>query len=324
MNALRCPGCDLNKQENTLSLAGAENSAYWLGLNPQLSITDRPFQPSLAQYSLPDEELSQHVLQFKKEGYTKTRAVLDANEIALLRQGVENIVAAGLPPVFVFIYDEFWQVYKKLSNVLAPIFGKNYNLTTNVWAWYVPPDDVSSGFKPHRDFNNPACVMPDGLPGIGTLWIPLTDVTPLNSCMYVLPTDRDPCYPHDVADYNIGYAEIQGARALPAQAGSLLSWNSLALHWGSHSSVFAKEPRISFATYLSRDAAGFVDSYRMSPGLDLSLSHRLAIISQVVLHYRAEQFSYGLLNSDGLLEFSQAHIGDLPGYQKQAVKPVVK
>lgn len=313
-----------DKHENTRSLDGADGPEYWLNINPALSITEKPFQVELTQYSLPEEEIAQHVLQFKKEGYTKTRPVLQGDDIALLRQGIENIVAAGLPPVFVFVYDEFWHVYKKLSGVLTPIFGENYNLTANIWAWYVPPDDVSSGFKPHRDFNNPDYVMPDGLPGVGTVWIPLADVTTLNSCMYVLPTDRDPCYPHDVADYNIGYAEMQGARALPAEAGSVLSWHPLALHWGSHSSVFAREPRISFATYLSRDAGGFVDSYRMSPELDLSLSHRLALIAQVVLHYKAEPFSYGLINSDELLEFCQAHIDDLPEYQKQAVRKVIK
>lgn len=308
----------MDKQDIALSLDGAEHPEYWLTINPKLSITAKPFQAELAQYSLPEEELTQHVLQFKKEGYTKTRAVLDANDITLLREGMENIVRSGLPPAFAFVYDEFWQVFKKLSAVLTPIFGKNYNLTTNIWAWYVPPDDVSSGFKPHRDFNNPEFGLPDGLPSISTVWIPLTDVTTLNSCMYVLPTDRDPCYPHDVADYNIGYAEIQGARALPAEAGSILSWHPLALHWGSHSSIFAKEPRISFATYLSRDGAEGVDNFRMSPELDLSLSSRLALIAQVVLYYKAEPASYSLLNSDALLEFSHTHVGSLPEFLKKA------
>ena len=308
----------MDMQDIAPSMDGAEHPEYWLTINPRLSITAKPFQAELAQYSLPEEELAQYVRQFKKEGYTKTRPVLDSNDIVMLREGMENIVRSGLPPAFAFVYDEFWQVYKKLSTVLTPIFGENYNLTTNIWAWYVPPDDVSSGFKPHRDFNNPGFVLPDGLPSIGTVWIPLTDVTTLNSCMYVLPTDRDPCYPHDVADYHIGYAEIQGARALPAEAGSILSWHPLALHWGSHSSIFAKEPRISFATYLSRDAVGGVESYRMSPELDLPLSSRLALIANVVLHYKTEPASYSLLNSDALLEFCQTHLGSLPEFQKQA------
>ncbi len=308
----------MNKEDNYSSLNGAGNIEYWLKLNPELSITAKPFRANLIKYRLPEEELDQYTHQFKKEGYIKTNPVVDSNDIALLRQGIENIVRIGLPPVFAFVYDEFWQIYKKVSPILTPIFGKDYNLTTNIWAWHVPPDDSSSGFKPHRDFNNPSCVLADGLPSLGTVWIPLTDVTTLNSCMYVLPTDRDPCYPHDIADYNIGYAEIQGARALPAEAGSILSWHPLALHWGSQSSIFAKEPRISFATYLSRDGGGVADSYRMTPELELTLSHRLALIAQTVLHYKTEPFSHYHINSNMLIEFCRNKIGNLAEFQKQA------
>ena len=50
-----------DKQGNTRSLDGADSPEYWLGINPQLSITEKPFRAELAQYSLPEEEIAQHV-----------------------------------------------------------------------------------------------------------------------------------------------------------------------------------------------------------------------------------------------------------------------
>lgn len=55
---------------------------------------------------------------------------------------------------------------------------------------YVDPSRGDAGFSPHRDRqpdSSPATFRPDGTAMYATLWLPLTDATPENSCLYVIP-----------------------------------------------------------------------------------------------------------------------------------------
>lgn len=55
---------------------------------------------------------------------------------------------------------------------------------------YVDPNRGDVGFSPHRDRqpdDSAATFRPDGTAMYTTLWLPLTDATPENSCLYVIP-----------------------------------------------------------------------------------------------------------------------------------------
>ena len=64
-------------------------------------------------------------------------------------------------------------------------------------AWCVDPRDGQAGFAPHRD-RQPADVAAssraDGSPRYATLWLALSEATPENSCMHLVPRRHDPGY----------------------------------------------------------------------------------------------------------------------------------
>jgi ectoine hydroxylase-related dioxygenase (phytanoyl-CoA dioxygenase family) len=115
------------------------------------------------------------------------------------------------------------------------------------------------------------------------VWIPLTDATPDNSCIYVLPLSRDPNYPShpDVESVE----RLQDVRALPAPVGSALVWNQYLLHWGSRACARASEPRISWGIYFqSGDVENFNRSAR-EPAGPLGFEERLGYIGKALERY---------------------------------------
>lgn len=64
-------------------------------------------------------------------------------------------------------------------------------------AWLIDPRNDGAGFAPHRDRQPddvPASFRADGSAKLATCWVPLTDATTANSCLYVLPRGQDPGY----------------------------------------------------------------------------------------------------------------------------------
>jgi len=277
--------------ENRLHLLG--KAEFWTSLNPALTVTDFPYMKALTMLG-EDYTGIDYVRQARKEGYFKLDSIIPRDEAAVLARAVEKISALGLPPIFVYVYDEVWQLYHRLAPLLSPVFGENYRMIENQWAWNFPPDSSSSGFSPHRDgdavdydwFPDGSPLREDGLPLLATIWIPLTDVTPLNSCMYLLPLDKDPHIPDNPDDTSIPQENIQDIRALPCKAGSVLFWNPYVLHWGSNGSEYATVPRISIATYLLRDGLPKTrKSFSLARTQPMSLAYRLRLIGQNMWQY---------------------------------------
>jgi hypothetical protein len=116
-----------------------------------------------------------------------------------------------------------------------------------------------------------------------TIWIPFTDATPLNSCIYVLPLSLDPNYPANTRALTID--RFQDIRALPAKAGSVLGWNQYLLHWGSRSCSRAEQARISWGIYFqSGDVALFDPLARKLRGR-LTFEERLVFIATAIARY---------------------------------------
>ena len=62
-------------------------------------------------------------------------------------------------------------------------------------AWHIAPR--AAGFSPHRDrqpADSPGSFRDDGAAKLTTCWVPLTDATPENSCLYAIPRAHDPGY----------------------------------------------------------------------------------------------------------------------------------
>ncbi len=238
----------------TSLLEQTKNPDWWRKLNPQLSISEDVKFKSLTTINVEQEHLKNLLLSLKEEGYFQIDQILP--DVLPLALAIEKLRQEGLPPVLAFIYDEFWQIFQRLSPILSAILGEDYRQIPDIWAWYVDRSKSESGWEPHRDRRQNS-LLPDGMPKAVNIWIPLTDVTPLNGCMYILPADLDPNYNHDSDVVGINPQDI---RALPAPAGSVLCWNPVVWHWGSRSRKKATSPRISLACDFQRSD---VEPYEM-------------------------------------------------------------
>jgi len=275
----------VNKSFSKKILSKLDNPEFWLGINPEFTITTHPFAKSAHVLESNDYDVDSYVRQMKQEGYFKLDKLLPVSQTEKMAKALLEVMKAGFPPAFVYVYDEFWQVFRDLEPALTPIFGENYRLVTNLWAWHIPANNDAAGFGPHRDFAGAPLVRPNGLPALGTVWIPLTDLTTANSCMHVLPMNRDPNVPYNLSCQKVPSDRVQFIRALPAKAGSIMSWNVNVLHWGSSSSEWAEGPRISIAAYLKRADEPSYNSISLQPVQSLPLEARLAVIGLTMSHY---------------------------------------
>jgi hypothetical protein len=257
-----------------------ENIDFWRELNPKCTISDDPWRQNIEPYQISPEEMEQHAATMRREGYFQTRPIIPQDDLDTLVKCISNIRAPWKFPLkYAFVYDEFYSVLARLGNVLNPILGVGYQLVpTELNVFFIPAGENSKGFAPHRDYFR-SSIGPDGLPKLVNVWIPLTDATTLNSCIYVLPGHLDPLYP-DGSQFEVGNPRdfLQNIRALPAAAGSILCWSTSLLHWGGRSSQQATHPRVSFAVYCQSREFPPVHSTVMDIPSPIPFNHRVYLI----------------------------------------------
>lgn len=219
----------------------------WQQLNPQLTISEPAQAVSDVREIGTDEggfdggRLSE---RFWEEGYFLIHDVLPTDDIVKLRQGIETLVASGMSPSLIYLYDEAWDVFRRLRPLLSHFLGERIGLLPHFWAWHVDPQSSGRGWPPHRDYQGESTIGDDMLISL-SLWVPLSNAVPDNGCMYVLPRSFEKCYalpvskPEDVA--------LQDVRALPAGPGSVMGWRQDLYHWGGRASRHAGEARISLS-----------------------------------------------------------------------------
>jgi hypothetical protein len=283
-----------------------ENIDYWKTLLPDCRITRQPFSPDQAPYELLPEVQERIRDQAIQDGYFQIQPLIDPATISLLRRLVEDLDSKGIMPIFAALYDDFWINIHRLRTVLIPVLGTGYRCVPDFWVWLVPTDESKSGWPPHRDaeFSN-EIIRDNGTPRLCTAWFPLTDATPDNACIYVLPRKHD-LYFQDFVRKRFGKPgipnvekipmDIASIRALPAQAGSILGWDPMLLHWGGRASRYAPVPRISIGIYYQAadrvptgrpfDNKGRTHIDYETPGCQLTFNDRLAIIANNIDTYR--------------------------------------
>ena len=268
-------------------LEQAQNPDFWKSLNPQLSVGEDFTSLSGSVLSLEQEQMEKLLFNLKNEGYFQIDSFLSEAEISRMAAGIEKLrESAGWPVAFAFIYDEFWQTFCRLSQILSVILGEEYQQLPAFWAWYINTTNTEKGWQPHRD-NGGNTLLPDGMPKCVTIWIPLSDAIPLNGCMYILPAPFDPNYGGKIQKgekkESINFQDI---RALPATAGSVLCWNHAVLHWGGRSSERAPHPRISLAFEFQRSDVEPYKTPLLDPSNPPNFNQRLALIGKQILQYQ--------------------------------------
>lgn len=267
---------------NTLPLEQVEGREFWHQLCPNMSI-----EGSGTSVTAAVGETSLLLADLKREGYVQVPGAFPDSCTALIRDAVATLAQRGIPLPFAFIYDELWLAFKGLSAFLAAVLGDDYRALPDFWVWYVQPNENSAGWGPHRDRVQPT-LEPDNSPHTLTVWLPFTDATPLNGCMYVLPAHLDSRFVErrwDGEGNNV-VQNPQDIRALPATAGSLLAWNQAVLHWGSRGSRLGTAPRISAAFEFQRGDRAPFNSPLLDPDRVPNFAERLGLIGKQVLQYR--------------------------------------
>ncbi|OSQ36147.1 phytanoyl-CoA dioxygenase family protein [Thalassospira mesophila] len=231
----------------------AQKADFWRQLNPDLHIDGHAgaanghdtgpmaagmlFDPAKIDFSTLSD-------RFWDEGYFLLSDVLAVDVLARVRNAIERLVAARLPPAMIYLYDEAWQVFAALSPLLSHFLGDRVALLPHFWAWHIDPGAQGKGWPPHRDYQGESVIGDDMLISL-SLWVPLSDATPENGCMYVLPRSFERWYkspvskPQDVL--------LQDVRALPAVPGAVMGWRQDVYHWGGRASSYAASPRISLS-----------------------------------------------------------------------------
>jgi hypothetical protein len=265
-----------------LSQRDAEEISFWRRLRPDLSIEGGGAAPV---FELGDVEALLALLRF--EGYVNVPSVVPKARFEPLRRCVACLSERGIPLPFAFVYDEFWQAFQGVSAFVAAALGPSYRALPDFWVWHVAPSERAHGWGPHRDRVEPT-LDADNSPHSLTVWLPLSDATPLNGCIYVLPAHLDERFKLRVWDGadNIVVKDPQNVRALPASAGSLLAWNQAVLHWGGRASRLAGEPRVSVAFEFQRGDKPAFNTPLLDPKVVPGFKERLGLIGKQALQYQ--------------------------------------
>ena len=269
--------------EPSFTAKQATSLQFWRSLCPNLAIEGRFDVPSA---NLPDLDiLLTHV---KTEGYVNEPDVLPNQYVGRLRNAVRSLQEHGIPPAFAFVYDEFWLIFRSLSPFLTKVLGPEYRILPAFWAWYVEPSDAAAGWTPHRDRPG-AGIAADNAPDSLSIWLPLTDATPLNGCMYVLPAHLDESFRRrngmESGETKFEGVNLQNIRALPAPAGSLLGWNQALYHWGGRASKLGRGPRCSISVEFQRGDKPALSSPLIHPEVLLPFRDRLGLIGHLTRRY---------------------------------------
>lgn len=255
---------------------------FWEELAPDFHICDSAFFSAIPLLKPSDEEGAYINELLVHEGYFQSKAnwnVDCARMAALARKLSDN----NIFPVFAFIYDEFWLPFMQLHEVYAAILGDAYYVLPDFWIWNVDPQKGESGWRAHRDKNRNA-LLSNGAPKTLTTWIPLSEATPLNGCMYVVPAMLDPTY--NTENEQLRQFEYSSIRALPAKPGDFFMWNQAVLHWGGQSSPRAQESRVSMAFEFQRADVEPFNTPLLKPLTILSFEDRLKLIAKQILQYQ--------------------------------------
>ncbi|HXC54006.1 MAG TPA: phytanoyl-CoA dioxygenase family protein [Rhizomicrobium sp.] len=215
------------------------------------------------------------------DGYFQESGLDWGLDVAAMAAAVRAVSAAGLLPVFAFVFDEFWLPFRKLRLWYAGLLG-DYAFMPDFWAWNLEPRRGDVGWPPHRDKGHYALAA-DGTPKALTTWIALSRAEPLNGCMYIVPASCDPVY-GTPSDNEIRF-DLQSVRALPAAAGDVLMWNQSVLHWGGRTAPRATESRVSIAFEFQRADIAPYNKVVLKPDVLPGFEARLALIAQQILQY---------------------------------------
>uniref|UniRef100_A0A7S1CBJ4 Uncharacterized protein n=1 Tax=Bicosoecida sp. CB-2014 TaxID=1486930 RepID=A0A7S1CBJ4_9STRA len=239
--------------------AQASSPVYWRSLCPKLHIGE-PHDVAFELSGLPGEVMESAEL-LGIDGYFLGHPHRREEEWRLgdnvtfgdMAACVVSMRQAGWPSVFVWVFDEFWLLVRRLRGILRALLGPDAVMLQPLWAYRVEAASSRSaasheaetgGWFAHRDRpwlgtgNRPKSVpVYEGdtpWPPSLNVWLPLTHASPDNGCMYVYPKSTDSTIVDRLhRDRETMRMDAASVRAMPATPGQFMGWDGELLHWGS-------------------------------------------------------------------------------------------
>jgi hypothetical protein len=264
---------------------------YWQALVPELSVGEKIVADLAGVTALAPDVRQEAVERVGEEGYFQTSPLLPASVTGRMCAAVTKLVDEGWPPVFAWVYDEFWRVSRipQLVDLFSAILGNEYRQTPYVWTHVVSGRRGAAGWPPHVDNRG-------GLLRL-TVWIPLSDASVETGCMCLVPKHLVPrgaegaWSDRETMPMSEALGLLHASRPLPARAGSVLGWHAGLLHWGS-ARQRSGEPRVSLSMELVPATVAAHLGEETLAGADRALpSHhaRLRIIAEAILLYQSSE-----------------------------------
>jgi hypothetical protein len=143
----------LSEDEVESRLKSALDPVYWEGLNPGFTVGRQTNGEIPETNPLDIENVYELRRSFERKGYFQTDQILPESVLKPIRECIERLKAERWPPVFVFVYDQVWQVSNapSLIRLRSEFLGPGCKRTSRVWCFYVNPAPGSKGFAPHAD-----------------------------------------------------------------------------------------------------------------------------------------------------------------------------
>lgn len=267
--------------------------AFWQALVPGLNLS-ASFPPCSERFQFDDIEMAELVDSLRCEAFFVTRSLLSESLRIQMLTAVDQLIGHEIDPTWALMFDEFWAMYARFGDLLNKILGIDHRWVTGNYIFVVPGTDSASGWGVHRDLLYRRSLRPDGMPEIMSLWVAITDATPLNSCLYCLPASRDPNYPDNLPDRSI--PRVEDVVCLPVLAGQVIGLNHALLHWGSRSSRRGPGRRVSLVFDIQRGDVPMYHEALLDPGSALSFEQRAAYIAHDVLWLRRYNVNFSPAN----------------------------
>ena len=205
--------------------------------------------------------------------------------MSTLAKSIETLVQNNIPASMILLFDEVWELCHVAGNLISQSTHQNNVINFDMLAWHIDASKDECGFSPHRDrqpdnvHNVKSSFHSNGHAKYVTLWLALTDATPENSCLYVIPQQYDPGYLEGDDDNDDGdgdddelslldkdtkvfkdplqkaltsKTDYQNIRAIPRLSGQAVMFTHRILHWGSKGNPQCKHPRVALS-FVSSD-----------------------------------------------------------------------
>ena len=143
-----------------------------------------------------------------------------------------------------------------------------------------------------------------------TMWMALSDATPENSCLYVIPAADDPGYydgdnvdeskPDPLQTALTSKVDYQNIRALPRKAGESVVFTHRILHWGSKGNKRCKLPRIALSFVVSAEdfEKPYIDPTFLTESSMPQFQIRLLLVcAQLIIYYQRFDLSVNIIRA---------------------------